>query len=73
MLIQRKPTDVGVEKALDSKKVLQAVNLSPSESWIEKLTQIHPMRQITYASIIQASVFFCMLGGFQVNQWIFST
>ena len=64
---------MGVEKALDSKKVLQAVNLSPSESWIEKLTQIHPMRQITYASIIQVSVFFCMLGGFQVNQWIFST
>ena len=25
------------------KKVLQAVNLSPSESWIEKLTEVHPM------------------------------
>lgn len=70
--IQKKPTDVGVELALDSKKVLQAVNLSPSESWIEKLTHIHPMKQITYASIIQVSVFFGMLGMFQVNQWIFS-
>jgi len=70
--IQKKPTDVGVELALDSKKVLQAVNLSPSESWIEKLVHIHPMKQITYASIIQVSVFFGMLGMFQVNSWIFS-
>lgn len=54
------------------KKVLQVVNLSPSESWIEKLTHIHPMKQITYAAIIQVTVFFGMLGMFQVNQWIFS-
>ena len=71
-LIQKKPTDVGVEKALDSKKVLQVVNLSPSESWIEKLPGVHPMRQITYASIVQVGVFLGMLGMFQVNQWIFS-
>ena len=63
---------MGVEKALDSKKVLQAVNLSPSESIVEKLTEMHPMRQITYASIIQVSVFFGMLGMFQINSWIFS-
>lgn len=63
---------MGVEKALDSKKVLQAVNLSPNESIVEKLTEMHPMRQITYASIIQVSVFFGMLGMFQVNSWIFS-
>jgi hypothetical protein len=61
-----------VEKALDSKKVLQVVNLSPSESWVEKLVHVHPMKQITYASIIQVTVFFGMLGMFQVNQWIFS-
>lgn len=54
------------------KKVLQAVNLSPSESWIEKLTHIHPMKQITYAAIVQVGVFFGMLGMFQINQWIFS-
>lgn len=70
--IQKKPTDVGVELALDSKKILQAVNLSPSESWIEKLPRVHPMKQITYASIIQVTVFFGMLGMFQVNSWIFS-
>jgi hypothetical protein len=54
------------------KKILQAVNLSPSEEWVEKLTEIHPMRQIFWASIIQVTVFFGMLGMFQVNQWIFS-
>lgn len=55
------------------KKVLQVVNLAPSESWIEKLTHVHPMKQIFWASIVQVSVFFGMLGMFQVNQWIFST
>ena len=55
------------------KKILQIVNLSPSESWVEKLTHVHPMKQIFWASIVQVSVFFGMLGMFQVNQWIFST
>jgi hypothetical protein len=45
-------------------KVLQVVNLSPSESWIEKLTEIHPMRQVFWASIIQISVFGFMLLSF---------
>ena len=48
------------------KKVLQIVNLSPSESWIEKLTEVHPMRQIFWASIIQVSVFGFMLLAFWV-------
>lgn len=55
------------------KKVLQVVNLAPSESWIEKMVHVHPMKQIFWASIVQVSVFFGMLGMFQVNQWIFST
>ena len=53
------------------KKILQVVNLSPSESWVEKLTTIHPMKQIVWASIIQVSMFFSMLGMFQLNSWIF--
>ena len=53
------------------KKILQVVNLSPSEFWVEKLTTIHPMKQITYATIIQVSMFFSMLGMFQLNSWIF--
>ncbi len=55
---------MGVEKVLDSKKVLQAVNLSPSESSLEKITHIHPMRQVAYMSVVQVLVFFGMLGSF---------
>ena len=54
------------------KKVLQVVNLAPSESWIEKLVEVHPMKQITYAAIVHVVVFFSMLGAFQINTWIFS-
>ena len=61
---------MGVEKALDSKKVLQAVNLSPSESWIEKLVHVHPMRQIAYASIVQLVVFGSMFGCMAINEEI---
>jgi len=53
------------------RKILQVVNLSPSESWVEKLTHIHPMKQIIWASIIQVTMFFSMLGMFQINSWIF--
>jgi hypothetical protein len=55
---------VGVEKVLDSKKALQVVNLSPSESWVEKIQHIHPMKQVAYMSVIQVLVFFGMLGSF---------
>jgi len=55
---------VGVEKVLDSKKVLQVANLSPSESSLEKITKIHPMRQVAYMSVVQVLVFFGMLGSF---------
>ncbi len=69
-LIQKKLTDVGVEKALDSKKVLQVVNLSPSESWVEKIVRVHPMRQIAYASIVQLVVFGSMFGCMAINEEI---
>ena len=38
------------------KKILQVVNLSPSESWVEKIKHVHPMKQITIASIVQVFV-----------------
>jgi hypothetical protein len=47
-------------------KILQVVNLSPSESWVEKLTEIHPMRQVFWASIIQVCVFGLMLLAFWI-------
>jgi len=43
-------------------KILQAVNLSPDESIVEKLVEIHPMKQVFYASIIQICVLGFMLG-----------
>lgn len=51
---------------MNEDKLLQVVNLSPSESWVEKLTEIHPMRQVFWASIIQVSVFGLMLAAFKI-------
>ena len=45
-------------------KTLQVLNLAPSESWIENLTEIHPMRQIFWAAVIQVAVFGFMLLSF---------
>jgi hypothetical protein len=55
---------INVPWFIKPEKVLQVVNLSPSESWIEKLTEIHPMRQVFWASIIQIAVFGFMLLSF---------
>jgi hypothetical protein len=52
------------------KKILQVVNLSPSESWIDKLEKVHPMKQITYASVIQVTVLFGMFGCMAINEQI---
>ena len=52
---------------LNDRKILQVVNLSPSESWIEKIVEVHPMKRITVASIIQVSVFGFMLFAFWIN------
>lgn len=49
------------------KKELQIINLAPvSPSIIEKLVEIHPMKTIVYASIVQVVVFFGMLGTFKL-------
>lgn len=52
-------------------KILQVVNLSPSESWIERIVEIHPMKQVFYATILQALVFGSMLlSFFVINQFV---
>ena len=51
---------------MKEEKLLQVVNLSPSEDWIEKLAEVHPMKQIAWASIIQLCVFGFMLLSFGV-------
>jgi hypothetical protein len=45
-------------------KILQVVNLSPNESLVEKLTEVHPMRQVFWATVIQVAVFGFMLLSF---------
>lgn len=49
---------------MKQEKLLQVVNLSPSEDWVEKLTEVHPMKQIVWASIVQVAVFGFMLLSF---------
>jgi len=52
-------------------KILQAVNLAPSEDLLEKLTEVHPMKQIFWASIIQVCVFgFMLLSFWLINMYI---
>ena len=47
-------------------KILQAVNLSPSESWVERIVEVHPMKQAAYASVLQLLVFGIMLLSFWI-------
>lgn len=56
---------------MKEKKILQIANLSPSESWVERLTEIHPMKQIFWASVIQVTMFGFMLFMFWINSLIF--
>ena len=53
-----------MSKKTTEEKILQVVNLSPDESFIEKLTDIHPMTQIAYATVLQVVVFGLMLLSF---------
>lgn len=53
-------------------KALQIVNLSPSESALEKLVEMHPMRQVAWASVIQVCVFGFMLLAFALIDYAIS-
>ena len=56
---------------INNKKILQVVNLAPSEDWIERIVEVHPMKQITIASIVQVIVFGFMLSMFWLISQIF--
>jgi len=43
-------------KKSTEKRVLQAANLAPSEDMLEKIVEIHPMRQVAIMSIVQIVV-----------------
>lgn len=52
-------------------KELQIINLAPvSPSIIEKLVEIHPMKTVVYATIVQVVVFFGMLGTFKLIELV---
>lgn len=55
---------------LTDQKILQVVNLSPpmDEGFFNKLENVHPMKQIVYASILQVVVFGFMMASF----WLIS-
>jgi hypothetical protein len=56
---------------MKEEKLLQIVNLSPSEQWMEKIIEIHPMKQIFWASIVQVCVFgFMMLSFWLINLYL---
>lgn len=43
------------------KKILQAANLSPSEDMIERIVEVHPMKQVAIMSVVQVLVFGFMI------------
>jgi hypothetical protein len=51
-------------KKTTEEKLLQVANLSPDESWIEKIEEVHPMKQVAIMSIVQVGVFGFMLLSF---------
>ena len=59
------------QKPENERTALQIVNLSPSESSIERLVDMHPMRQVFWASIIHASVFgFMLLAFYTIDKFV---
>jgi len=47
-------------------KILQVVNLSPSEDWIEKIIDTHPMKQVAVMTLVQVVVFGSMFAMFGI-------
>lgn len=53
------------------RKALQVVNLSPSESIVEKIVEVHPMKQVAIMSVVQVLVFgFMILSFWIINQFV---
>ena len=53
------------------RKALQVVNLSPDESVIEKIVEVHPMKQVAIMSVVQVLVFgFKILSFWIINQFV---
>mgnify|MGYP001561800970 FL=1 len=53
-------------KKTTEEKLLQVANLSPDVEWIDRIEQVHPMKQITIMSLVQVGVFGFMLLSFSL-------
>ena len=51
---------------MKEEKILQYVNLSPDVSVLDKIEEVHPMKQIAVMSVVQVLVFGFMLLSFWV-------
>ena len=51
---------------MKEEKLLQIANLSPSEAWIERIVEVHPMKQVAIMSVVQVAVFGFMLICFKI-------
>ena len=55
-------------KKSTEQKILQAANLAPSEDMLEKIVEVHPMKQVAIMSVVQVLVFgFMLLGFYLIN------
>lgn len=55
---------------INEKKVLQVVNLSPDVSVLDKIEDVHPMKQVAVMSVVQVVVFgFMLLSFWTINQF----
>ena len=55
-------------KKSTEQKILQAANLAPSEDMLEKITEVHTMKQVAIMSVVQVLVFGFMILSFWVIQ-----
>ena len=51
---------------MKEEKILQYVNLSPDVSVLDKIEEVHPMKQVAVMSVVQVLVFGFMLLSFWV-------
>ncbi len=53
-----------MEIKVKEEKLLQVVNLSPSEVWIENIVEVHPMKQVVIMTLVQVGMLGFMFGSF---------
>ena len=55
---------------MKEEKLLQIANLSPDEAWVERIVEVHPMKQVAIMSVVQVVMFGLMLLAFKgISLW----